>query len=218
MDCMKVCVVTSGAARLPECDVALFGFERLGAVDYESELSGKSEKFEEVARLSRAADCGVVCGCITSSRGAVRKSAAAACSGKLLGISDMCRVFGDEEYKSGASLGLYMLGGCRAGVLIENDIYFPECMRSLAACGCSVVLFLSEGLRPVHSVLMRAYAYLYGVPVIGCAGRTALFAETSGGLATSNLPLTLFETSRVPCWRTVASRMRGAAEDDDADF
>ena len=45
MDCMKVCVVTSGAARLPECDVALFGFERLGAVDYESELSCKIEMF-----------------------------------------------------------------------------------------------------------------------------------------------------------------------------
>ena len=106
----------------------------------------------------------------------------------------------------------------RPDILAAIRAYFPECMRSLAACGCSIVLFLSEGLRPVHSVLMRAYAYLYGVPVIGCAGRTALFAETSGGLATSNLPLTLFETSRVPCWRTVASRMRGAAEDDDADF
>ena len=46
---MKVCVVTDGGGRLPECDLALFGFNRLGEVDYESELSGKSDKFEEAA-------------------------------------------------------------------------------------------------------------------------------------------------------------------------
>ncbi len=211
---MKVCVVTSGTARPTACDVALFGFEKLGAVDYESELSGKSDKFEEVARLSLAAGCGVVCGCVTSSRGAVRKSAAAASCGKLLGITDMCRVFGGEEYRSGASLGLYSMGGARAGVLVENDIFFPECVRSLAACGCSLVLFLSEAPRPAYSVLMRAYACLYGVPVVGCAGRTALFAETSGGFATSNLPLTLFETSPSRSWRTVTSRMRGGCGEE----
>ena len=44
---MKVCVVTDGGGRLPECDLALFGFNRLGEVDYESELSGRSDKFEE---------------------------------------------------------------------------------------------------------------------------------------------------------------------------
>ena len=51
---MKVCVVTDGGGRLPECDLALFGFNRLGEVDYESELSGRSDKFEAAARLSRA--------------------------------------------------------------------------------------------------------------------------------------------------------------------
>ena len=47
---MKVCVVTDGGGRLPECDLALFGFNRLGEVDYESELSGRSDKFEEAGR------------------------------------------------------------------------------------------------------------------------------------------------------------------------
>ena len=73
---MRVCVVTGQAERLPECDVALFGFGRLGDVDYESELSGKSEKLEEAARLSAVCGCCTVCGCTTFSRGAVRKSAA----------------------------------------------------------------------------------------------------------------------------------------------
>ena len=58
---MVFCVVTDGAAEtaanIPECDVALFGFSGLGEVDYESELKGKTEKFENAARLSKAADC-----------------------------------------------------------------------------------------------------------------------------------------------------------------
>ena len=74
---MKVCVITGAAERLPECDLALFGFGWLGEVDYQSELSGKTEKFEEAARLSRAFSCGEVCGCRTRSRGLLRKSAAA---------------------------------------------------------------------------------------------------------------------------------------------
>ena len=124
---MKVCVVTGAADRLPECDVALFGFERLGDVDYGDELSGKSEKLEEAARLSRTHGCCAVCGCTTYSRGAVRRSAAVAERGKLLGICDMTRVFGGEKYKSGADMGLFFTRGGRVGVCIENDIYFPEC-------------------------------------------------------------------------------------------
>ena len=50
---MKICVVTDRrkelSVRLPACDVALFGFGALGQVNYESELDGKTDKFEQVA-------------------------------------------------------------------------------------------------------------------------------------------------------------------------
>ena len=70
---MKVCVAAGGANRLPGCELALFGFDFLGEVDYENELAGKTDKFEEAARLSRTYSCGVVCGCKTVSRGVVSK-------------------------------------------------------------------------------------------------------------------------------------------------
>ena len=34
---------------LPECDIAVFGFKGLGEVDYESELKGLTDKFEDAA-------------------------------------------------------------------------------------------------------------------------------------------------------------------------
>ena len=82
---MVFCVVNRGTPKdleLPECDIAVFGFEGLGEVDFEKELKGESDKFEEAARLSRKFDCGLVCGCNTVSRGLVRKSVAVCLHGQ----------------------------------------------------------------------------------------------------------------------------------------
>lgn len=204
---------------MPECDLALFGFNFLGEVDYESELSGKTDKFEEAARLSRSHSCGVICGCKTCSRGVLRKSAAVADRGKLLGITDMNHVFGGEDYKSGAYLGLYSLGGYKVGLCIENDLYFPEGLRALSSCGCNLIAAVLEDVRDViPPLLARAYAYLYGVPVIMCAGNTAFFAETGGGVASSTRPVTLFETSPQNSYRLVSSRLRGLEEEGRTDY
>ncbi len=216
---MKVCVVPCSAEKIPPCDVALFGFCWLGEVDYESELSGKTDKFEEAARLSRSCGCGVACACKTLSRGVARKSLAIADRGKLLGITDMNHVFGGEEYKSGAYLGLYTVGGYKVGLCIENDLYFPEGLRALSSCGCNIILAaLEEARSPVQPVLFRAYAYIYGVPVIACAGRTAYFASPEGELASSTRPVTLFETEPQNGYRLVTRRLRGISEEDSADY
>ena len=128
---MVFCVLTDQREEeLPQCDVAVFGFGILGEVDYERELKGETEKFEDAARLSKSSNCGLVCGCRTISRGLVRKSASVADRGKLLGISDMNHVLDDEDYKSGASLGLYKINGCKVGVCIENDLLFPDTFKS----------------------------------------------------------------------------------------
>ena len=204
--------------RLPPCDFALFGFGALGGVDYESELSGKTEKFEQVAKLSRAADCGVFCGCITDSRGLKRKSVAVASGGKLLGISDMLNVLDGEEYKSGASVGVYCVGGYKVGLCIDNDLYFPETVKACAMCGCNLLVVHAEEVADgIPPLLIRAYAYLYGIPVVLCAGGTAFFADVTGVVASSNQDVAVFETSARNCYRCVTCRRRGifTAEADD---
>ena len=54
---MVFCVIADGTLKnlktLPECDVAVFGFKGLGEVDYEQELKGVTDKFEDAARLSK---------------------------------------------------------------------------------------------------------------------------------------------------------------------
>jgi len=220
---MVFCVVTDGGVEdgktLPECDVALFGFGGLGEVDYERELKGETEKFEKAVRLSKDCGCGVLSGCITDSRGLLRKSVAVADRGKLLGISDMNHVLDSEDYKSGASLGFYSVNGCKIGLCIENDILFPEALRSLSMCGCNAVLAVMQEVRDnIPPVLCRAYAYLYGIPVIMCAGKTAYFADISGAIATSTQKYALFEVSPQNRYHLVTTRQRGKTSDERADY
>ncbi|MDE7330029.1 MAG: hypothetical protein K2N30_02875 [Clostridia bacterium] len=219
---MVFCVVTDGEAgdiTLPECDFAVFGFGVLGEVDYEKELKGETEKFEETARLSKKANCGTVCACKTASRGLLRKSAAVADRGKLLGISDMTHVLDSEEYKSGAALGLYNVNGCRVGLCIENDLLFPETFKSLTACGCSIIVVFVEELHDViPPLLIRAYSYLFGVPVIMTAGKTAYFADISGAIASSTQNITMFEVSPQNRYHVVTTRHKGITSDAKADY
>ncbi|MDE7082833.1 MAG: hypothetical protein K2O89_03930 [Clostridia bacterium] len=219
---MVFCVVNDGSVEreeLPDCDVAVFGFGGLGEVDYESELKGETDKFDKVARLSKDNGCGLVCGCKTVSRGLVRKSAAVSDRGKLLGISDMLHVLDCEDYKSGSSLGFYRVNGCKVGLCVENDLLFPDTFKSLSMCGCNIIIVLLEELRDnVPPLLIRAYSYLYGIPVIMTAGKTAYFADISGAIATSTQNITLFEVSPRNNYHLVTTRIKGITADAKNDY
>lgn len=220
---MVFCVVTEGTVcektSLPSCDIAVFGFSGLGKVSYEQELKGASDKFGAAARLSKSADCGLLCGCKTDSRGLIRKSAAVADRGRLLGISDMNHVLDGEEYKSGSSLGFYKLNGCKIGLCIENDLLFPDTLKSLTMCGCNaVVVFLEELKDGLPPLLIRAYAYLYGVPIVMCAGKTACFADISGAIATSTQPSALFEVTPKNQYHLVTTRVKGITPECRLDY
>ena len=220
---MIICVAAGGsikdAANLPRCDIAVFGFKGLGEVDYESELRGVTDKFEDCARLSKTAGCGVVCACKTKSRGILRKSVAVADRGKLLGISDMTHVIDCEDWKSGAGLGFYSVGGYKIGLIVENDLLFPECFNSLSLCGCNLIIAVAEELKEnVPPLLIRAYSYLYGVPVVMCAGNMAYFSEVSGAIAGSAQQFSMFEITPQNRYHLITSRTRGLFVDGRKDY
>jgi len=203
----------------PVCDIALVGFTPLGKVEYEGELSGKTDKLKRLAKLSLAARCAVLCGCITDSRKILRKSVAVAEGGRLLGISDMQNVFDGEEFKSGAGVGIYTLGGYKVGICIENDIYFPRLAEIFAECGCNLVAAFSQGLLDgAAPTVVRAYAYLYGMPYVLCAGGAAFFADSDGTLASSNKEFAAFEVLAKNRYRTVTHRRRGVFAEERQDY
>ncbi len=218
---MKVCVVTQtpaeSVASLPPCDIVLFGFPCLGEVNYENELKGNSDKLEACARLTKQG-CGGVFACQTAGRGIRRVSAAVCDGGKLLGICDMTRVLDNDPFQSGVGLGVYTLRGYRVGVCLENDLYFPEVFKVFAECGCQLICVACKNVESqTQPLLIRAYSYLYGVPVVMCAGNLACFAGTGGGVVTCSQGVSLFEWSRQKQHRLVGTRIAGIrkAEFDD---
>ena len=163
-------------------DVLLFGFSGASEVSYEKELKGESGFFEDVALLSKSAQNVVVSGCITDTRGIKRKSAVVAAKGRLLGVSDMLHAV-DGQIGCGAGLKAYDTDFGKIGVVVAEDLYFAETVNALAVCGCDfIVCPFGKVIDSLQSVLLRAYAFRWGIPVLFCAQGYAMLATPAGEL------------------------------------
>ncbi|MBQ7913217.1 MAG: carbon-nitrogen hydrolase family protein [Clostridia bacterium] len=163
-------------------DLLLFGFDGVGEVSYEKELKGESDFFADVALLSKSGKNVVISGCITDTRGIKRKSAVVAEKGKLLGVSDMLHAL-DGDIGCGAALKIYDTEQGKMGVVVAEDLFFAENAEALSRCGCDFIVCpfgrVTDGLQ---SVLLRAYAFRCGLPVLLCAQGYCMLAEPTGEL------------------------------------
>lgn len=214
---MRVCFVSreglrefaKGSYRL-EADVVVCGFRFLGEVSYEKELSGESACFEGLAQVSKKYRTVVVSGCVTDAKGHKRKSAVVAENGRILGVSDMLNAV-DGEVSSGANLRVYDTKAGRMGVSVAEDLYFPDVVKTLAVCGSDFIVIpygVVEG--SVESVLLRADAFRYGIPIFFCGVGYGAIAEPTGELAfASPVSPVLAEYDPVKEYHLVETRQRG---------
>ena len=191
-------------------DLVIYGFGGLEEVYYDKELKGESDSFERAARLSKQTQSVVVCGCITDTRGLKRKSALVAENGKLCGVSDATRSV-DGAMNAGAGLRVYDTKIGKMGVAVAEDVLFPEVMSALAACGSDFIVCPFGVLRDtMPQVLIRSYAYLYGVPIFLCGVGYSVAVGADGEivLATPQSPVSLSVDNRKE-FHLVEMRRRG---------
>lgn len=175
----------SRTSQVEEGGVLLLGFDALGEVSYEKELKGESMYFEEIALLSKRLKNVVICGCITNTRGLKRKSAIVAENGKILGVSDMLNTW-DGEKNCGAALRVYETKMGKIGVVVAEDLYFPETVKALSLCGANYIVCPFERLTSsIQSVLLRSYAFCYGTPIFLCARGYGIIANGAGDIVFS---------------------------------
>ncbi|MBQ8295439.1 MAG: hypothetical protein IJX87_03285 [Clostridia bacterium] len=214
---MKVGFVTENTVRAfrkkydgEAADLLVFGFSGLGEVSYEKELKGETDFFKDVALLSKSAKSVVVCGCVTDTRGHKRKSALVAENGRILGVSDMLNVV-DGAVSSGAALRVYETGLGRMGVVVAEDIHFPEVVKSLAVCGSDfIVCPFGSVFNSLQTVLLRAHAYCYGVPVLLGGKGYAMIADVSGNIAFASPQSPVYtDFENVKQYHLVETRRRG---------
>ncbi len=192
-------------------DVVCCGFQALGQVSYERELRGETGLFEDVALLSKEEKSVVLCGCFTDARGIRRKSVVVAERGRILGVSDMVNRIDGGDYRSGAGIKIYDTGAGKLGVVVAEDLYFPQVLQTLSVCGAEAAFCVFEELSDgLEQTLMRAEAFLYGIPLCICAYGYAEGADIGGKVlfATPESPF-CYDLKREQEFHLVETRQRG---------
>ena len=97
------------------------------------------------------------------------------------------------------------------GVAVAEDLYFPEVIKSLTACGSEfIVCPFGKITDSLQSVLLRASAYTYGVPLLFCGKGYCMLAASNGSIsfASPQSPVyTDFENAKE--YHLVETRRRG---------
>ncbi len=183
---MHVCFVSSGGVAacvregaLPKNDLTICCFEE-GGVSYQGELRGETCLFEEIAMLSKKGGNVVVCGTRTEAYGWQRKSIVVAEKGKILGVADMTHAW-DGKVSCGAHLRLFDTALGKMGVVVAEDLYFPETVRALCDCGCEyLVCSFDRPCGALEKTLLRALAFFYGTPFFFCGKGGGMIADGKG--------------------------------------
>lgn len=215
---MRICFVSDGDLNdyaenysNTSADIVCFSFQALGQVNYERELRGETNLFEDAALLSKEGKNVVVCGCYTDARGVRRKSVVVAERGRILGVSDMVNRIDGGEYRCGAGIKIFDTKAGKLGVVVAEDLYFPQVLQTLSVCGADVALCIfEEPNETLEQTLIRAGAYFYGLPVCMCARGYAQAADIAGKLcfASPDSPC-VYEMEREQEFHLVETRHRG---------
>lgn len=192
---MEVCFITADTvdtiwqekmSAVGKSDVLVFGFNGLGLVSYKKELGGETEYFQDIARLSRELSSVVICGCDTDTYGVFRHSAVIADKGKILGVSDMAHAIDDSEFVAGGNFRVYDTSVCKIGIIVAEDLFFPESARVLALCDADIIVCVFKKLDgPMPQVMLRAGAFANGVSMALCAENYAAVADIRGDILLS---------------------------------
>lgn len=196
-------------------DLIVFGFNGIGLVSYKKELSGETEYFHDVAKLSRQLSSVVVCGCDTDNYGVFRHSCVIADKGKLLGVSDMTHAIDQSEFASGGNLRVYDTSAGKIGIIVCEDLFFPETVRVLALCDADIVLCVFKKIENTVPLLMiKAGAFSNGLPIALCSSRYVAVSDIKGEICLSgckNIVKTQLKLEKD--YHLISSRRRGLYKD-----
>lgn len=192
---MEVCFVSSGTLNktwqenidaISNKELVVFGFNGMGLVSYKKELSGETEYFHDVAKLSKQLSSVVICGCDTDTYGVFRHSAVVADKGRILGVTDMAHSIDDGEFVAGGSFRVYDTSAGKIGVIISEDLFFPETARVLTLCDADFIVCLFKSLDGfMPEIMLRASAFANGVAMALVSKNRVTIADIKGSVALS---------------------------------
>lgn len=217
---MKVCFCSGDAlnkvwqerlADVSESDVVVFGFNGLGLVSYKKELAGESEYFQDVAKFSKQTSSVVICGCDTDTYGVFRHSAVIADKGKILGVTDMSHAVDDGEFVAGGNFRVYDTSKGKIGILICEDLFFPESARVLALCDADIIVCLFKKVESnMPQIMIRALSFANGVVMALCAKNYSAVSDIRGNIVLASAKEVVKSQIKIEKdYHLISSRRRG---------
>ncbi len=221
---MKTCFVTESALNgvwqnklenLGQNELVVFGFNGLGLVSYKKELSGETEYFQDVAKLSRQLGCTVVCGCDTDNYGVFRHSSVIADKGKILGVTDMAHSIDDGEFVAGGNLRVYDSSAGKIAVIIAEDLFFPETARVLTLCDADFIVCIFKKLDNfMPEIMLRSSAFANGVAMALCSKGHLTISDIRGKIKlSSSSDVVKYNLKIEKDYHLISSRRRGLYRD-----
>ena len=219
-DSMNVCFVTSSTLncvwqndmdKLSNNSLIVFGFNGLGLVSYKKELEGQTEYFQDVAKLSKQLQSVVICGCDTDTYGSFRHSAVLADKGRILGVSDMVHSIDDGEFVAGGNFRVYDTSLGKIGLIIGEDLFFPESARVLALCDADIIVCVFKKLEDyMPQIMLRAGSFSNGIAMAICSSNYACVSDLRGRIKTSGCSDVIKTQIKIEKdYHLISSRRRG---------
>ena len=201
----------NGLSKTEKADVIVFGFNGLGLVSYKKELNGETEYFSDLAKMSKETSSVIISGCDTDSYGVFRHSAVIADKGRLLGVSDMAHSIDESEFLSGGGFRVYDTSKGKIGIIILEDLYFPESARVLTLCDADIIICIFKKIDSfMPQVLLRSSAFSNGVVMGLVAKKYSIVCDIRGNVKyASNSDISKVKINIEKDYRLVSSRRRG---------
>jgi predicted amidohydrolase len=217
---MKACFVTDKSVssfwetdieKVGKVPLLCFGFNGLGLVSYKKELKGETEYFHDIASLSRQTGGVVVSGLDTDTYGVYRHSCVLADKGKILGVSDANFMLDESEFKSGGNFRVYETSAGKIGVVVAEDVFYPEVIKTLSLCDADFVISVFGRIEnSMAQVMMRAGSFSCGVTICMLAENYLQASDSKGNIifATAN-GVTVTELNIEKEFHKITTRRRG---------
>lgn len=221
---MEICFITDGTLndvwqnkldQMGKANLYVFGFNGLGLVSYKKELAGQTEYFQDLANLSKQLSSVIICGADTDTYGVFRHSAVIADKGRILGVSDMAHTLDSSEFVPGGNFRVYDTSSGKIGIIVAEDLYFPEVPRVLALCDADIIICVFKKLEgSMPKIMLRAGAFANGITMGLCASNYACVADIKGNISiASGSEIVKAKVKTDKDYHLIISRRRGLYRD-----
>ncbi len=166
-------------------DLIIFGFNSLKRINYKNELAGSEDSLLKISKLSKRVKKTIIVGAYTNNYSVIRKSALVADCGKILGIYDMHYKRQETCVSVGCGCKIYQTSIGKIGILIDDDIFNYDAVKSLAVCDTDLIVFLTDKKDKLElDFLFRAYSFLFGIPIIVLCPNGIILTDQNGQITT----------------------------------